>query len=374
MYKHVTLLGWGKALPASRLSNDDLSQFLDTNDEWIFARTGIKERRISAFPVSEMAALAASNALACAGLGIHEVDLLILCTTTPDTLVPSAASRTLAKLGGANIACFDLNAACGGFLYAMHLAASLIESGAHRRILLVGAERLSWFQNWSQRSTSILFGDGAGALLLCRDEQAGGAICTHIGGDCRGNEAIKVTDYGAGHNRYLKTSPSLNFLFDGKDVFKQAVSSMLLSARQVMAQACVDETQLDLYIGHQANARILQVVADKLGLDDDKVFSNIRHYGNTSAASIPIAVCEAIQQQRVRAGQRLLLTAFGAGYTFAAAYLKLPERLHAVVSPLSEQIPQMQSGLELIWQAVERDQRHAWSRQPTVQMNKAVSN
>lgn len=351
----AVLTGWGKCLPSSRLSNHDLGQFLDTSDEWIYSRTGIKERRISAFPVSDMAAGAAKNALACAGLEAEQLDLIILCTTTPDTLVPSAASKTLLKLGASHVPCMDVNAACGGFVYGLHLVKALISSGMHKRIMVVGAERLSWFQNWAQRSTSILFGDGAGALIFESSEDQEGLLSSTVGADPMGNDAIKVTDYGAGYNRYIKTSPRLNFLFSGKEVFKHAVGKMVTSSRQCLDELNIQAEDIDMFVGHQANSRILDMVGVQLKVEQDKIYKNLANYGNTSAASIPIAVCEAIQQKHVATEQLMLMAAFGAGFSYGAALLRLPKRIEAINTPVNEELEQSQTAMQILQRAIESD-------------------
>ena len=352
---NAIITGWGKCLPSSRLSNQDLSQFLETNDDWIYSRTGIKERRISAHPVSDMAAVAAQNALDCAGVLASDLDLVLLCTTTPDNLIPSAASKTLLKLKATEVPCMDVNAACGGFVYGMHLVKALIESGMHRRIMLIGAERLSWFQNWSQRSTSVLFGDGAGALIFQSSESVKGIVSSHIGADPGGNDAIKVTDFGAGYNRYLKTAPQLNFLFDGKDVFRQAVGRMVSSCRSCLAEQKLTHYDVDLFLGHQANSRILDTVGNQLRIPKTKVFKNLQHYGNTSAASIPIALCESFQQNKVNAGQRIMIAAFGAGFSYGAAIVHAPIRLTPMFAPETEELQQSQTAMEILQQAIDSD-------------------
>jgi len=320
------IISTGSYVPENVITNHDLEKIVDTTDEWITERTGIKERRIvnGEQAVSDLAFEAASLALKRAHLKPKDIDLIIVATVTGDMPFPSTACLVQSKLGAKNAAAFDLNAACSGFMYGLHVANSLIRSGAHNRVLLIGAEVLSKFTDWQERSTCILFGDGAGAVILEPTKEKRGIQSTHI--NSNGNLSDLISLPGGG-SRYPCSRDSilkrLHYIkMKGNETFKVAVRTLEELAARTLEENNLDPSELSLLIPHQANIRIIQATAKRLGLPMEKVFLNIEKYGNTSAASIPIAFDEAVQTGRIKDGDNILLEAFGGGLTWASALLK----------------------------------------------------
>ncbi len=350
---YAEISGWGKCLPPATLSNQDLSTFLDTSDEWIQSRTGIEQRRISHVNTSDLATLAAKRALACAGLKANDIDLLIVATCSPDTLIPNIASKVAQHLDIQSAAAFDLNAACTGFVYGLETATRLIQAGNYRHALVIGAERLSFFLDWTKRDTAVLFGDGAGAVVLSRTEQAVGLQHAQIGCDAQGRDILAVPKFGTAMDRFAADNGYWSFDFVGKEIFKRAVKGMGAAANQVLARSQLTTNDIDVVIPHQANVRIIQTLCDLAGIEQSKAFINIHKYGNTSAATVPIALCEALEQGRIQPADHVLLAAFGAGLTWGAGLIKWGER----VTPLAkcdDELPECsQSALELLSNAIE---------------------
>lgn len=327
MNQGVTIAGTGSYLPEKILTNEDLSKVVETSDEWIVTRTGIKERRIAAGDeaTSDLAAKAAAKALEQAGITAEEVELIIVATITPDTLTPATACYVQQKLGATQAVAFDISAACSGFLYAMKIAERMIEGGAFANALIIGAEKLSAFVNWEDRTTCVLFGDGAGAAVLRASQEGEGRILsTDIGTDGKqthllnipgGGSACPITLDNAGQG--LATLAML-----GKEVFKHAVTRMKASANTVIEKAGLDPADIALVIPHQANLRIIDAIASRLAVPNDRVFINLHKYGNTSAAAIAIALDEANRQGKIHRGDRIVMVAFGAGLTWAAAAIE----------------------------------------------------
>lgn len=328
---NAAITGWGRYTPPTVLSNDDLEQLTDTSDEWITSRTGIKERRISHIATSDMANIAGRRALAAAGLEPEDLDLVMLATCTGDTVIPSPAALLQAKLGAANAAAFDLNAACSGWLYGIDVATSMIRVGRYRRILLVGAERLSHYLDFSNRSTAVLFGDGAGAIVLEATTGDEGILATTTGADGSVAEILWVPGVGTSGDRFQSPNHSdYGVIMDGPEVFRRAVTTMGEAAMQVVTDAGLDVADIDLLIPHQANIRIIDATARRLKLRPEQVYINIQSYGNTSAATIPIALSEAVEQGRVEPGSVLVFAAFGAGLTWAATTVRWGARVDPI--------------------------------------------
>lgn len=323
----VTIAGTGSYLPEKVLTNDDLSKFVETSDEWIVTRTGIKERRIAAEDesTSHLGSKAAEKALEQAGMAAEDVELIIVATITPDTLTPATACYVQQQLGAFKAVAFDISAACSGFLYAMKIAKRLIESGAFSNALIIGAEKLSAFVNWKDRTTCVLFGDGAGAAVLrASGEGEGRILATDIGTDGKqthllnipgGGSACPITIDNAGEG--LATLAML-----GKEVFKHAVTRMKNSANTVIERAGLQAEDIGLVIPHQANLRIIDAIAGRLDVPNDRVFVNLHKYGNTSAAAIAIALDEAHRGGKINRGDKIVMVAFGAGLTWAAAAIE----------------------------------------------------
>lgn len=323
----VTIAGTGSYLPEKILTNDDLSEFVETSDEWIVTRTGIKERRIAAEGenTSHLGAKAAEKALEQSGITAEEIELIIVATITPDTLTPATACYVQEQLGAKNAVAFDISAACSGFLYAMKIAKQMIENGAHQNALIIGSEKLSAFVNWEDRTTCVLFGDGAGAAVLRKSEEGEGRIiATDIGTDGKqtgilnipgGGSACPTTPKNVGEN--LAT-----MAMSGREVFKHAVTRMKNSANSVIERAGLQPEDISLVIPHQANLRIIDAIADRLAVPNDRIFVNLHKYGNTSAAAIAIALDEAHRQGAMKRGDKIVMVAFGAGLTWAAATIE----------------------------------------------------
>ncbi|QSX35100.1 ketoacyl-ACP synthase III [Shewanella avicenniae] len=349
--QYATITGWGKCVPPAILTNDDLATFMDTSDEWIKPRTGISQRHISHVDTSELASVAAKRALAAAGLNGSDIDMIILATATPDTLIPNIASTVQANIG-ANCAAFDINAACSGFLYALSLATGQIRSGALKRVLVIGAERLSFFIDWSRRDTAVLFGDGAGAVVLEATDKQEGVLSYELNNDPEGREILKAS-FGTGMDRYSADSLDFFIQFDGREIFKRAINGMATLSAKVLDNCQLDKDQVDLVIPHQANERIIDTLVHKMKIDPAKAFVNIANYGNTSAATIPIAICDALDQCMIKPGQNILSCAFGAGLTCAAMLIKWGDRVTPIEQSDAELPASDKTGLELIKRAVD---------------------
>ena len=319
----AAITGWGFYVPSKVLTNQDLERMVGTTDAWIVERTGIRERRIVADDEStcSMASLAAERALARAGIAAADLDVLMVATTTPDYLLPTAAAVIHERIGARQAAIFDLGAACAGWIYGLAVARGLIAAGTARRILVIGAETISRYVDWTDRATCVLFGDGAGAVVVERSVDGAGIRSAVLRGD--GTKSALLTVLGGG-SKHPPSADSLRagmhyIRMQGNEVFKVAVPSMAAAAEDALAQAGLGLADVDLLVPHQANARIIEAVVKRLGLDPSKVFMNIQKYGNTSAASIPIALCEAVEAGRVRRGDHLVFVAFGGGMTWGAA-------------------------------------------------------
>jgi 3-oxoacyl-[acyl-carrier-protein] synthase-3 len=318
------LVGTGSGLPERVVTNADLvaelaARDVETSDEWIVTRTGIHQRRLAEAGVgtTDLAERAARAALAAAGLAADSIDLIIVATSTPDQVFPSTACAVQARLGAAGAAAFDVQAACSGFVYAVAVADALIRGGAHRRALVIGAEVFSRLLDWSDRGTCVLFGDGAGAVIL-EAATAPGILACRMHADGARGDILAV----AGHLNQGAAVGDPFLRMDGKAVFKLAVDVLESSAREVLALADMDPSQVDWLIPHQANVRILAATAKRLGLAPDRVVVTVDRHGNTSAASIPLALDTARADGRVRAGQHLLLQGVGGGFTWGSVLLR----------------------------------------------------
>lgn len=324
---HTHIIGTGSYLPERVLSNADLEKLVETSDEWITTRTGIRERRLAADDEasSDLAAKAAERAMENAGITAEEVDLILVATCTGDMPFPSTATVVQQLLGASNAFCFDVAAACSGFLYGMEIARNFLESGRCRTALVIGAEKMSTLINWEDRTTCVLFGDGAGAVVLRKKEQGGDGLgpC-RLGADGNLSHLLNVPAGGsrtpvtpevlANHENTLRMS--------GQEVFKHAVTNMTRTAFSLLEEAGWKAEDLDCVIPHQANRRILEAIRTRVGVSEDKVFVNVDKYGNTSAASIGIALDEAVKSGALREGSKVMLLAFGAGFTWAGVLLE----------------------------------------------------
>ena len=324
----IVVTGTGSYVPEKCLTNDDMAKIVDTSDEWIYGRSGIKRRHIAAEgeATSDMALKASKRALESAGLRADEIDLVVLTTVNPDMMFPSTACILQAKLGiRNNIPCFDLEAACSGFVYGMEVATRMMQSGVYKNALVVSSEKMSTLLDWSDRSTCVLFGDGAGAAVLSASDKVGvGVIGNVLGADGSDTAMLRMPAGGSLMPTSEQTvKEGLHYLqMDGREVFKHAVKIMQEKALEVLDICNIKAEDVALLIPHQANTRIIESVAKRLKIPSEKVYVNIENYGNTSSASIPIALDEAMRSGRIRAGDYVLLVAFGAGLTWGATLLK----------------------------------------------------
>jgi 3-oxoacyl-[acyl-carrier-protein] synthase-3 len=321
-----SIISVGSYVPDRILTNADLEKMVDTSNEWIVTRTGIRERRIAAqYQVtSDLAAKAAGVALARAKVAPEEIDLIILATITPDMPFPSTACIVQEKIGASKAAAFDIQAACSGFIYALEIGQQFIMSRTYDTILVIGAEKLSSIINWTDRNTCVLFGDGAGAAILRHRPQAHGLLTACMGSDGGRANLLCLPGGGSAFPATHETvSAGLHYLrMDGKETFKNAVTAMLTAAQEALRRCELDISQIHCIIPHQANRRIIDAVADRLGAKPEQLFINLETHGNTSAASVAIALDEAVQSKRIQRGDLVLLIVFGAGLTWAAAVIE----------------------------------------------------
>ncbi|GBH31888.1 MULTISPECIES: beta-ketoacyl-ACP synthase III [Sphingobium] len=322
MIRRAILLGTGSALPARAVSNAELAQTVDTSDEWIVERTGIRNRYIAGEgeTTASLAADAAQAALDAAGVAAQDIDLIILATATPDQTFPASATRVQAALGIDDCVAFDVAAVCSGFLYAMTVADSMICSGAARRALVIGAETFSRILDWEDRTTCVLFGDGAGAVVLGAEESADGArgiLASKLHADGRHNGLLYVD----GGPSTTQTVGKLRM--KGQEVFRHAVVNLASVLNEVMATAGLSNSDIDWLVPHQANARILDATARKLKLSPDRVVVTVDRHANTSAASVPLALDCAVRDGRIKPGDLIVLEAMGGGFTWGACVLRV---------------------------------------------------
>ncbi len=326
MPRYAHIIGWGMYAPPSIVTNDDLAKKMDTTDAWIRERTGIAQRHVASEKESTaaMAIYAARAAIERANINPMEIDLVIVATVTPEYPFPATACLVQSAIGAERAGAFDLEAGCSGFVYGLAMAAGMIRSEMYNTILVIGVETLSRIVDWNDRATAVLFGDGAGAAIVRASEKPGGVMATVLGADGSGGELLILPAGGARHPVGPETVLSkMHYVrMNGREVYRFATRVMAEAAHIVVKRAGWSLEQIDLFIPHQANARIIESAAKALKLASDKVFVNLQNYGNTSAASIPIALCEAVDAGKVKPGDRLVLVGFGAGLTWAACAIQ----------------------------------------------------
>jgi 3-oxoacyl-[acyl-carrier-protein] synthase III len=321
---HVT--GWGRYAPSQVLTNQDLETMVDTSDEWIVTRTGIRERRVAAAheTTASMGAVAGLRAIRTAGIDPDEIDLILVATLTPDYWMPSTAALVKEAIGNTRAAAMDISAACSGFVYAYATAQAYIQSGLARHALVIGAELLTRFLDYTDRNTCILFGDGAGAVVLSASDEPGGGLGIEMTTEPQGAYMIWLPAGGA------KSPPSAETIsrgehyirMEGRETYRFATRTLASTALASIRRSGLDPSEIDLFIPHQANIRIIEAVAKGLDMPMDRMYVNLDRYGNTSAASVPIALAEAVNEGRVEVGDRIVLVAFGAGFTSAAVTIQ----------------------------------------------------
>ena len=321
------ILGMGMYLPERILTNQDLEAMVETNNEWIVERTGIRERRIAADNQAtvDLSLIAANKALAAAGIKAEDLDLIILATATPDRTVPASATMIQHRLGANKAGAFDLGAACSGFLYGLSVASQFIETGKYRYILVIGAETLSRILNWSDRNTCVIFGDGAGAAIVGVAEGDAGILAFNLRSNGGGSDLLQVPAGGSLRPATHETvDEGLHYLqMSGNEIFKLAVRAMIASIDEALQEAGVSLDAVDWVVPHQASLRILQAMTKRLPIDPARIIITLDYHGNTSAASIPLALAEKIEQGIIKKGQLILLTGFGAGLTWGSILLRL---------------------------------------------------
>ena len=356
------ITGWGNCVPPGILTNSDLEQIMDTSDDWIVERTGIRQRHVSHVGSGVLGEVAARRALAAAGCEPDSVDALIFASVSPELLVPSTASLVQKRLGIADVAAMDLNVGCSGFVYGLALANGLLASGVSRRVLLIASERLTWYLDWTKRDTAVLFGDGAGAVVMEAGAEDEGVLSAVMGNDGAAAEALMVPNFGTSMDRVAHNMLDITVNFDGREIFRRAVKGMCLSGETVLREAGHRIDEISLMIPHQANRRIIDAAGHKLGVRPEQVYVNVDRFGNTSAASIPIALAEAMENRRIQPGDLVLFTAFGAGLSRGAALLRWGPRAEPVGTSEAELPPAKASGLEIIRRHAEPMKAHLAAR------------
>lgn len=344
----AAITGWGKCMPPAVLSNDDLSTFLETNDEWITTRTGMNERRISHVTSLELATVAAARAIACAGLTPADIDLIVYGSCSYDEQVPNTASGVQMALGASGAAAMDVNTACTSFLYGLTTATGMIRTGVVRNAVVIGVELISRFMDWSNRNVAVLFGDGAAAVVLQATDREEGMLGSVLGCDAEARATLRVRGFGCGYaNRGISLGDTI-WDFDGPQIFKRAVKGMSDASAKVMRACNLTAEQIDLVVPHQANLRIIEGVAKYAGVPMEKVMLTVQKYGNMSAATVPVALVEALEEGRIRPGATLLMPAFGGGLTFCSLVVRWGERVTPLGASARELPPCTRTALELV--------------------------
>jgi 3-oxoacyl-[acyl-carrier-protein] synthase-3 len=354
---YAAITGWGKCMPPAILSNADLATFLETDDEWIASRTGIHERRVSHVSAHTLASVAGARALACAGLAAGELDLIVYGSCSNDEQIPNSASGVQFTLGATRAGAMDVNTACTSFLYALSTASAMIRTGSIRNALVIGVELISPFMDWHNRNVSVLFGDGSAAVVLQASEREEGVLGERLG--CYADARAILRVRGAGF-AYAKqgdvTFGDTLWDFDGREIFRRAVVGMTEASNEVLAKCGYKVDDVDLIVPHQANLRIIESVAKHIGAPMDKVFLTIERYGNMSAATVPVALVEALEAGRVKPGGLILMPAFGGGLTWCSHLVRWGER----VTPLGESDAQLppceKTALEMVRDVIARHQ------------------
>ena len=346
--RHAAITGWGKCLPPSVLTNEDLATFLDTNDEWITSRTGIKERRISHVPLGELAYVAARRALACAGLDPAEVEIIAFGSCSYDDQVPNQASGLQARLGAKRAIPYDLNTACTSFLYSLSTANALIRTGVAKNAVVIGGELIAMFMDWKNRGVSVLFGDGCAAVVLQATDRAEGVLDERLGCDVGARDALVIEGMGGRWANTGRLYGKTEWIFEGPEIFKRAVIGMSDASSDLLAAHGLTAKDISLVIPHQANQRIIDAVAKRVGVPDERVFVNVQRYGNMSAATVPVALVEALEEGRVVPGSLLLMPAFGAGLTWCAHLVRWGDRITPLGTTDVELPPCDKTALELV--------------------------
>ena len=345
---YAAITGWGKCLPPAVLTNADLATVLETNDEWIVSRTGIKERRVSHVPLEELGYVAAKRALAAAGMDPADIELIVFGTCSFDDQVPNQASGIQLRLGAKKAASMDVNTACTSFLYGLSTATALIRTGVVRNALVLGGELISAFMDWSNRGVAVLFGDGCAAVVLEATDKEEGVLGEKLGCDSGARNTLVVEGMGTRYADYTRLYGDTNWIFEGPEIFKRAVLGMSGACADVLESRHVTAADIDVVIPHQANLRIIEAVAKRAGVSMEQVFVNVHRYGNMSAGTVPVALVEALEEGRVKPNSLLLLPAFGAGLTWCAHLVRWGDRVTPKGTSDAELPPCNRTALDMV--------------------------
>lgn len=345
---YAAITGWGACMPPAVLTNADLSTFLDTNDEWITTRTGMKERRVSHVTAVEMSTVAARRALACAGLDAKDVDLIIYGGVSNEELCPNSSSGVQVALGATKAAAIDLNTACTSFCYGLATATAMIRTGMIRNAVVIGVELISRYMDWSNRNVAVLFGDGAAAAVLQASAEEEGVLGAVLGCDAEARQTLRVRGFGCGYSGVGVTLGDTLWDFDGQAIFKRAVHAMAEASRRVMAERGVTADDIGLVVPHQANLRIIEAVAKYAGIPMDRVHVTVQKYGNMSAATVPVALTEALEEGRIKPGSWVLMPAFGGGLTYCSLLVKWGKRVTPLGTSDAALPPLARTALEMV--------------------------
>ncbi len=345
---HAAIVGWGKCLPPSILTNQDLATFLPTDDEWITTRTGMKERRISHVPGIELAITASRRAIACAGMDGKDIELVIYGSCSNDETVPNSASGVQQRIGATQAAALDVNTACTSFMYGLSIGSSMIKSGVVKNALVIGVELISQYMDWDNRNVAVLFGDGAAAVVLQESEQEAGVIAEKLQCYADSRQILRVRGMGTMYANLGVRFGQTRWDFDGQEIFRKAVQGMSEASLEVMRRAGVTMDDIALVVPHQANLRIIDAVAKRAGAGPEKVFLTVQKYGNMSSATAPVALVEAVEEGRVAPGTLVLMPAFGGGLTLSAHLIRWGQRITPLCPSDAQLPPCSKTALELV--------------------------
>jgi 3-oxoacyl-[acyl-carrier-protein] synthase III len=345
---HAAIVGWGKCLPPSILTNQDIATFLPTDDAWITSRTGMKERRISHVPGMELAITAAHRAIACAGMRGADIELVIYGSCSNDETVPNSASGVQQRIGAVNAASFDVNTACTSFMYGLSIGSAMIKSGIVKNALIIGVELISQYMDWDDRNVAVLFGDGAAAMVLQSSDQESGVMAEKLQCYADARQILRVRGMGTMYANLGVQFGITKWDFDGQEIFRKAVQGMSDASLDVMRRCKVTMDDIALVVPHQANLRIIDAVAKRAGAGPDKLFLTVQKYGNMSSATAPVALVEAVEEGRVPPGGLVLMPAFGGGLTLSAHLIRWGDRVTPLQISDAELPPCTKTALQLV--------------------------
>ena len=345
---YAAITGWGACMPPAVLTNADLSTFLDTSDEWITSRTGMNERRVSHVSAIEMSTVASRRALACAGLDPADLDLVLYGGVSNDELCPNSSSGVQLALGAKKAAAIDINTACTSFCYGLATATAMIRSGMIRNAVVIGVELISRYMDWSNRNVAVLFGDGAAAVVLQASDHEEGLLGSVLGCDAEARQTLRVRGFGCSYAGQGISFGDTLWDFDGQVIFKRAVQAMSAASTKVLADHGVASSEVSLVIPHQANLRIIESVAKHAGIPMEKVIVTVQKYGNMSAATVPVALVEALELGRVKPDSWILMPAFGGGLTYCSLLVKWGPRVTPLGTSDAALPPCTETALEMV--------------------------